>query len=548
MRIVESCVVLSALGVALACREMPQASPAILPSELAAHVRFLASDVLEGRATASRGGRITEEYIATELESYGVLPGVEGSYYQPVPIDIIDADPATMHITVSGKATRPLRYREDVAIWAGSATPSSIAKGELVFVGYGITAPEEKWDDFKGADVKGKILLVLVNDPPAPPSEPSLFGGFAETWYGRWVYKFDEAERRGAAGALVIHNAPDAGGAWTSFVGTFATSHRMLPRDPAAPPPLGVRGWIQNDVAASLLKEAGLDLEQLRRMAATREFKPVPTGIALDIGFTNSVQHEQANNVVGVIPGSDPALRSQFVSYGAHWDHMGIGPPVNGDSIYNGAVDNASGVALILAVARASAEAPVKPARSQLFVFYTAEESGLLGSGYYAEHPTVATRDIIANLNAEMIYPFGKVHDLVALGATKSSLGPSLAAFVKPLGMTVSPELHPEVGEFYRSDHFPMAKAGIPAISISLGANYVGRPTGWGKQQEDEFTAKKYHWPADEYASKWDLTGAAQAANIFLGFGQSLANGSELPTWNADAEFKAAREKAMASR
>jgi len=520
-------------------------------AEIGAHIQFLASDLLEGRAPATRGGRLAEEYIATQLKAYGVQPGVNGSYFQSVPIDVVVSDPKTISVTASGKATATFTSPNDVVVWAGSATPQSAARAEVVFVGYGAKAPEYKWDDFKGMNLKGKILLVLVNDPPAPASEPTLFGGKAMTYYGRWTYKFEEAERQGAAGMLVIHNTPDAGYPWQVVVTSNSTEHRLLERPKDAPPPLGVRGWIQHDVAAALLKQAGLDLNQLIQQADRRAFKPVSTGIVLDMSFTNTVQHLQANNVVGVVSGSDSTLRHQYVLYSAHWDHLGIGPAVQGDSIYNGAVDNASGVADILAVAHAAASAAAldhAPKRSQLFVFVTAEESGLLGSEYFGVHPTVPTRDIIAALNVDGGNVLGRVRDLSVLGDDKSSLGPSLATLIKPDGLSLSADAHPEQGHFYRSDHFSFAKVGIPAVSIGSGNDFVGKPAGWGVQQDDAYTEHDYHQPSDEYHADWDMSGAAQLSAIVYRFGQSLANASTIPTWNADAEFKALRDQVLRGR
>jgi Zn-dependent M28 family amino/carboxypeptidase len=517
-----------------------QPRPRITTAEIDGHLRFLSSDLLEGRAPATRGGRLASEYIASQLRAAGVEPGANGGWFQRVPIDVVTADPASIAATVSGRSTAALRYPDDVVIWAGSATPASAARGELVFVGYGAAAPEYGWDDFKGVDVRGKVLLVLVNDPPAPASEPALFGGPAMTYYGRWTYKFEEAERRGAAGMLIVHTAERAGYPWHTVVGSWAKEQRMLPRDPSLPAALGVRGWITDEKAAALLRDAGLDLAALRAQAATRAFRPVATGIALDVHFANKVEHLASENVVGVVRGRDAALRKQYVALTAHWDHHGIGPAVNGDSIYNGANDNASGVADLLAVARAAAAAP--PARrSLLFVFVTAEESGLLGSAYFAQTPTVPTAQIVANLNVDGGNLLGRTRDLNVLGDTKSSLGPQLAAMVRADGMRISADLHPEAGYFYRSDHFSFAKAGIPAVSIGAGTDVVGKPAGWGAQQDDDYTAHRYHQPSDDYRPDFDLTGAAQLSEIVLRFALQLANASGVPSWNRDAEFRAAR-------
>src|SRR2546423_3034456 len=410
----------------------PSTTPApITPGEIDAHLRFLSSDLLEGRAPATRGGRIAEEYIATQLQTFGLKPGAgDSSYFQRVPIDVVKADPKTIKVTASGKANANLRFTDDVVVWPGSASESSSAHGELVFVGYGAAAPEYKWDDFKGTDVRGKILLVLVNDPPATAAEPNLFGGKAMTYYGRWTYKYEEAERRGAAGMLIVHTTPAAGYGWQVIVGSNSVEHRLLPRPTNAPAPLAVRGWITDSAATALLAQAGLNMAQLRKQAESRDFRPINTGIIIDESMQNSLRHLSANNVVGVLHGIDPKVRDEYVVYSAHWDHLGIGPVVNGDSIYNGAADNASGVATVLTIAHAAAEG-VKSRRSQMFLFVTAEESGLLGSQYFGEHPTVPASKIVAALNMDIVPLNGRVRDLNGLGDNKRSLGPTLAALVR---------------------------------------------------------------------------------------------------------------------
>jgi Zn-dependent M28 family amino/carboxypeptidase len=514
----------------------------ITPREIDAHLRFLASDLLEGRAPATRGGRLAEAYIAAQLQAFGVAPGVgDSSYYQRVPIDVVKADPKTIRVIASGKANANLRFTDDVVVWPGSATESSSARGELVFVGYGATAPEYKWDDFKGTDVRGKILLVLVNDPPAPASEPNLFGGKAMTYYGRWTYKYEEAERRGAAGMLIVHTTGPAGYPWQVVVTSNSTEHRLLPRDASLPAPIGVRGWITDSAATALLAQAGLNMATLRKQAESRSFKPISTGIIIDASMKNSLAHMSANNIVGVVRGIDPKVRDEYVAYSAHWDHFGIGPVVNGDSIYNGAVDNASGVASVLTIAHAAAEG-VKPRRSQLFIFVTAEESGLLGSAYFGEHPTVPASKIVAALNMDVVPVNGKVRDLNVMGDNKSSLGPAVARLVAAEGIRLSPDAHPEAGHFYRSDHFSFAKVGIPSVSIGGGDDYVGRPAAWGLQQAEDYTAHRYHQPSDEYRSDFDLSGAAQLAEIVYRLGTTIGNAETVPTWNADAEFKALRD------
>jgi len=516
----------------------------ITATEIDGDLRFLSSDLLEGRAPATRADKLTTEYIADQLRGAGVEPGVNGSYFQPVPIDVVKADPATIKVTASGKSSMTLKSPDDVVVFAGSAVEQSSAHGELVFVGYGASAPEYKWDDFKGMDVKGKILLVLVNDPPATAAEPKLFGGKAMTYYGRWTYKYEEAERRGAAGVLIVHTTESASYPWHTVVGSWSGEQRMLPRDSSSPAPLGMRGWITDSAATALLKDAGLDMAQLRDAADSRDFKPVSTGITIDFSARNSVQHLSSANVVGVVRGHSSKLKDQYVAMSAHWDHLGIGVPVNGDSIYNGSVDNGSGVASLLAVARAAAKLPTTR-RSLIFLFVTAEESGLLGSQYYGEHPTVPASSIVADLNMDVITVSGRVRDLDVMGDNKSTLGPMLASLVRPQGIRLSPDAHPEAGHFYRSDHFSFAKVGIPSVSIGAGEDYEGKPKGFGAKIDEDYNAHRYHQPGDAYSPSFDLSGAAQISNIVLRLGRTLANSPVTPTWNPDAEFKAAREKSQ---
>lgn len=505
--------------------------------EIRAHLEFLSSDLLEGRAPATRGGALTEAYLAAQMRYLGLEPAVNGSYLQRVPIDVVTADPHSFRADATGKATASLRNVEDVVIWAGSPVARSAARAEVVFVGYGTAAPEFRWDDFKDVDVRGKILLVLVNDPPAPANEPQLFGGPAMTYYGRWTYKFEEAERRGAAGMLIVHNTERAGYGWPTVVGSWSKENRMLPRNPQLPPPLAFRGWITEDATSSLLRQAGLDLNRLKRDAESRNFRPVATGITLDVAFDNSVQHLESHNVIGRIAGTDPEASKEHILLSAHWDHLGIGPAVDGDSIYNGAMDNASGTANLLALAHALAHG-AKTKRSVLVAFVTAEESGLLGSEYLSLNPVVPTEQIVANLNIDGGNILGETRDLNVLGDTKSSLGPQIATLIQPKGMRRSPDAHPERGYFYRSDHFAFAKVGVPAVSIGAGDDFVGRPAGWGAQQNEDYTVNRYHQPGDEYRPDWDLRGAVQLTTIILELTRELANSDVWPEWAPNAEFR----------
>lgn len=538
------CAAVSTVGAQTRPRAVAVTPVPITAAEIDAHIRFLSSDLLEGRGPASRGGALTEQYLASQLRSYGVAPANNGSYFQRVPIDIVALKKESLRLsaTVRTNTPTPLRYPEDVVVWAGSSVERSAASAPVVFVGYGSSAAEFKWDDFKGVDVRGKILLVLVNDPPAPDAEPTLFGGRAMTYYGRWTYKFEEAERRGAAGMLIVHNTERAGYGWPTVVGSWAKPQRMLPRDPKLPAPLGVRGWITEAAAGTLLQRAGSDLATLRKQAESRDFRPVETGITMELAFDNTVEHLESQNVVGLIEGSDAAAKREHLLLTAHWDHLGIGPVVNGDSIYNGAEDNASGTADLLAITRQLAQGPT-PKRSVLVAFVTAEESGLLGSEFLALNPLVPTEMIVANLNVDGGNVLGESTDLTVLGDTKSSLGPSLKRLIAPRKMTISPDATPERGYFYRSDHFSFAKAGVPSASIGAGDRFVGRPPEWGQMQAGDYIAKRYHQPGDEYRADWDLRGAVQLSSIVLEFTRALANSREWPTWNADAEFKRSTRK-----
>ncbi len=545
------CVALAALSISLLATTgaaQGESFPSrITAAEIDAHLRFLSSDLLEGRAPGTRGGRLAAEYIASQLEVFGLKPGsADSSYFQRVPIDIVKSDRSTISAVASGNAIATLSSPSDLVVWAGSPSASSKARAEVVFVGYGASAPEYKWDDFKGVDVRGKILLVLVNDPPATASEPALFGGRAMTYYGRWTYKYEEAERRGAAGMLIVHTTDRAGYPWQVVVASNLGTHRILPRDPKLPAPIAVRGWIKDTVAASLLAKAGLSLDALRKQAELRTFRPVPTGIVMDISFANSVERLQTENVIGLVRGIDPRLRDEYVVYSAHWDHFGIGLPINGDSIYNGAADNASGVAEVLAIAHSAAEG-VKPRRSQMFVFVTAEESGLLGSEYFGAQPPVPASKIIAALNIDNSPMYGRFKTMEVLGENKSSLGPGIAALVKPQGISLVPEDHPEQGHFYRSDHFSLAKVGIPAVDIKAGSLFEGRTAEWGKLQREDYTAHRYHQPTDEHRADFNYAGATQLAEIVYRFGMTLANSDSVPVWSRDAEFRSAREASRAN-
>jgi Zn-dependent M28 family amino/carboxypeptidase len=518
-------------------------SSAINEATLKAHIRFLSDDLLEGRGTGARGGEIAAKYIAAQLEALGAKgAGANGSFFQPVSLVGVKADPATV-LTISGSGgSETFKFADDFVAFTGAQTENVNVDADLVFVGYGINAPEQRWNDYKGdADYHGKILVMLVNDPPATAAEPNLFGGKALTYYGRWTYKYEEAARRGAAGVILLHTDESAGYPW-SVVRTSNGSWRFdIAREAGDNTPfLQFRSWVTDDAARRLMKLAGQDLDKLRAQAATREFQPVNLGLKGKLNLKSEVKRVAAPNVVGVIEGSDPQLRSEYVVYSAHWDHLGVGAPnKNGDTIYNGALDNASGVAVVLAIAETIARMPAaeRPKRSSLFLFPTAEEQGLLGAEWYAMHPVVPLNRTAANVNLDSMNVLGPTQDFIPLGAERSTLKAVVEAVARDMGLRVSPDARPEQGSFFRSDHFPFAKAGVPSISLKEGNDYVGHSKEWGEQQFRAYNMAHYHQPSDEMRDTWDFKGMIQEAEIALAIGRRIADMPEKPRFNPGDEF-----------
>ncbi|MBX5478211.1 MAG: M28 family peptidase [Pyrinomonas methylaliphatogenes] len=525
------------------------AGPIVSEKAIRAHIKFLADDLLEGRAPGTRGGELAAKYIAAQFEAMGLQPaGVNGSYFQPVRLVGVKADPSTKLIVRGDGREASFNFGDEYVASTGAQTEAVSLKSELVFVGYGIDAPEYRWNDYKGdpADFRGKILVIMVNDPPATQAEPDLFGGRALTYYGRWTYKYEEAARRGAAGAILIHTDESAGYPW-SVVRTSNGSWRYdLAREPSdATPYLKLRAWMTNDAAKRLFQLAGLDLDELRRQAASRDFKPVKLNLQAEIDLRSELKRVEAPNVLAVLPGRDAQLRNEYVMYTAHWDHLGVGEPdARGDAIYNGAVDNATGVAAVLAIADALSRLPEseRPRRSILFLMTTAEEQGLLGAEWFARYPTVPIEKIAADINLDALNVLGVTRDFVALGANRSTLQQVVEAVARDRGLKVSSDPRPEQGSFFRSDHFPLAKVGVPAISLESGEDFVGRPAGWGQQQFNEYNTKHYHQPSDEYSDAWDLRGTVQEAEIALDIGLRVANSNEMPRYNPNDEFAKARK------
>lgn len=511
---------------------------------LRAHIKFLSDDLLEGRGTGARGGETATRYLATQLEALGLKgAGPNGSFYQPVSLVGVKADTDTK-LTISGnRGTESLKFADDYVAFTGTQTDDVNVDTDLIFVGYGIDAPQQRWNDYKGepSDYKDKILVMLVNDPPATPEEPNLFGGKTLTYFGRWTYKYEEGARRGAAGVILLHTDESAGYPWSVVRTSNGTWRFDIAREAGDTTPfLKFRSWVTDGAARRMMKLAGQDLDDLRIRAARRDFQPVKLNLKGSIHLKSEVKKVQAPNVAGVLSGRDPQLRDQYVVYSAHWDHFGIGAPdKNGDTIYNGAVDNASGCSAVLAIAAAFTKLPPaeRPRRSILFLFTTAEEQGLLGSEWYSRHPLVPLEKTAADINLDSMNVLGVTNDFIPLGAERSSLSAVVEAVARARGMRVSPDARPEQGSFYRSDHFPFAKVGVPSISLKEGDDYVGRPKGWGAEQFKAYNTAHYHQPSDEYSDSWDFRGMQQEAEIAMDIGLRVANADAMPRFNANDEF-----------
>jgi Zn-dependent M28 family amino/carboxypeptidase len=508
---------------------------AITPESIAAPTRFLAHDLLEGRGPGTRGDRLAIEFVASELQSFGLRPGAaDGSYFQDVPLVELKANvPPTVTFTgAAGRGEVKLSVPDDFVVMAGVQRPSvDIRASELVFVGYGIVAPEYQWDDYKGVDVRGKTVVVMNNDPE---SDPKLFGGTTRLWYGRWDYKYLEAARHGAAGAIVIHTTHSAGYPWQ--VVSTSNTHEKFELPAGGEPRVLAKMWATEDATRKLMALSGDDLDALRRGAEDRAFRPKPLATTLSLSFSTAVRSLTSANVLGLLPGSDPVLAKEVVVFTAHHDHLGIGAAKNGDSIYNGAIDNASGVGGLLAIARAASLSP-RPKRSLLFVAVTAEEQGLLGSEYFCQHPTFPTGRIAADLNMDGENVHGLTTDVGYLGLGKSSLDEVVRAVAAKQGRAVHGDAFPDRGSFYRSDQFSFAKVGVPSIYVSGGPGYAGKPAGWGEAQVVDYETHRYHQPSDEFDPAWDWTGAVQDAELLLQAGFAIASAPALPAWTPGDEF-----------
>jgi Zn-dependent M28 family amino/carboxypeptidase len=510
---------------------------AVDPQVLRAHLEFLADDALEGRRPGTRGGELAAKYIAAQFERLGLQPmGDSGTYYHQVPIITLTPDPA-LKVTASAPSSE-LAYRDDYVLWSMRNEPITRATGELVFVGYGIVAPEYDWDDYKDVDVKNKVVVALVNDPGLRDS--TIFRGPILTYYGRWTYKIEEAQRQGAAGILLIHTTESATYPWTTVKSSWTGPQVRIEVPPTS---LLIAGWLSQDAATRLFRQAGRDLAALMDRAATREFRSIPLGLQLEASVRSAISRSQTSNVIGRLPGHG-SLAKEAVLIGGHYDHFGIGIPVAGDSIYNGAEDNASGTAAVMAAAEAFSRSGVRPGRSIVFVAFTAEESGLLGSQALIAKPPIPLNRIAAILNMDVMNLYGRTRDVSALGLDQSSLGAAFTRAAAAEGMRVSVNRDALIrGGFFRSDHFPFARAGIPGTSIENGSNYVGQAPGYGEQKKNEYTEKRYHQPSDEVLPWFTYDGAAQQLRVIVRTAVAVAYSAAQPRWNAQSEFRLVGEE-----
>ncbi len=508
-----------------------------------AHVRFLSSDLLEGRGVATRGGLLATEYIATQFALAGLKPGGDnGTYLQKVPLVGIQTQPDARLSAGRGGKRADFRWLEDFVGVSRRQKPLEEFTAEAVFVGHGIVAPEFQWNDYAGADVRGKIVVLFTNEPPS--ADETFFAGRALTYYGRWSYKYEEALRQGALGAVIIHTDETAGYGWEVVRNSWGGEEpyvKLAPGEPA----LAFAGWVTRQAGDKLLGLAGRSVDELLKLADTRGFRPIPLGVRIEARIPSKVRELETHNVIGIVPGSDSALASEAVVFSAHWDHLGIGTPVAGDSIYNGAVDNATGCGILLELARFWAALEQKPRRSAVFVAVTAEEGGLRGSEYYAAHPAFPAGKTAVALNFDGFYPFGRTRDVIVTGAERTTLWPVVEQAARRIGFEIKPEPRPEQGFYYRSDHFSFARAGIPAFSIKMGDEFFGKPPDYGRRLFEDYNARHYHRPSDEYREDWDFSGIEQIARFGFLIGLDAANLATLPTWKPGDEFLPARQKSL---
>ena len=509
---------------------------------IAEHVRFLSNDLLEGRAPGTRGGDIAANYIAAQFALYGLKPaGDNGSFLQKVDFVGSKTLPSTSASLqpAQGEAIK-LKLTEDYVAGNQTQTDSVEIDAPIVFVGYGIEAPEYKWNDFKGVDVKGKVVLVIVNEPPS--KDPKFFNGDALTYYGRWTYKFEEAARKGAVGALIIHRTDMASYGWDVVRNSWSAEQVALGND--KDPKLAAAAWIQLEIARKLMSAAGLNLDDMMVAAGTRQFQAKELPVRFKAHIDSKVRKFESYNVLGIVPGKEGG--AQAVAYSAHYDHLGIDPSMSGDNIYNGAVDNGTGCGILLEMAHAFATSAARPPSAVLFAAVTAEEKGLLGSNYLGKHLPIPAGKIALDLNYDAILPLGMPQSVNVTGAERTSFYPTVQKTAAAFGFEIQADAEPGAGHYYRSDHFSLARAGVPAFSVNTGVKFAGHPAEWGKAQHEEYTAKRYHRPADEFSPSMDFTSDAAVAKFGFALGWQAMQAKATVNWQPGDEFEATRLHGLA--
>jgi len=508
-------------------------------SKIKAHVKFLSSDLLEGRGVGTRGGELAAEYIASQFAVAGAQPaGEAGTYFQKVPLVGVTTQPDSTLTAIAAGKTASLQWQTEFVGASHRQKTNEKFDAEVVFVGHGIVAPEEKWNDFKDVDVKGKIILLFTNEPQ--PENPAVFKGKTLTYYGRWTYKYEQALRMGALGALIVHTTPTAGYNWEVVRNSWSKEDPQVRLD-SGKQALAFAGWVTEEAGQKLFTLAGKSVDEMLKAADSRDFRPIPLGIRLQGNFNAKVRPIESKNVVAVIPGSDPRLKNEYVIFTAHWDHLGIAVAVNGDTIYNGAIDNATGCGIILETARAWASLEQKPKRSALFLSVTAEEAGLRGSEYYGQHPMVPLAKTAVDINYDALYPWGRTKDVVTLGAERTTVWPFVQEAAQRFQYEIQPDPRPEQGSYYRSDHFMLARVGVPSFSVKTGSLIYGKSPEYSAEMFGQYNTLHYHHPSDEYHEDWDFSGIEQVAKFGMLIGLNVANSEVMPTWNAGDEFLPAR-------
>ncbi|HEX8130421.1 MAG TPA: M28 family metallopeptidase [Pyrinomonadaceae bacterium] len=531
--------------------ELKPALDTINANDILAHTKVLSSDEYEGRGPGTRGEELTVKYLTEQYQRLGLKPGnPDGTYVQKVPLVGFTGAPRAS-FTAGGK-TIDLNFPTDyVAVSRRFVPESKVENSDVVFVGYGVVAPEYGWDDYKGVDVKGKTIVMLINDPAVPDAADSsklderVFKGNAMTYYGRWTYKYEIARDKGAAAAIIVHETGPAGypyevvsGSWSRENFDVQTPNKNMDR-------AAVEGWITLERAKELMTASGQDFDALKKAAVTKDFKPVTLNAKANIEIKNTIREINSSNVVAKLEGSDPTLKNEYVIYSAHWDHLGRDPKLPGDQIFNGALDNASGTGAMLEIAEAFTKMTPPPKRSILFLSVTAEEKGLLGAKHYAENPLYPAAKTLANINIDGVNQWGRTKDITMVGDDNSTLIDLLREAAAAQGRTVKPDPDAAKGFYYRSDHFEFAKVGVPALYVNEGTEYIGKDVNFSRQKRDEYEAKDYHKPSDEIKPEWDLAGAVEDAQLLTFIGYRVAQGDKFPEWKAGSEFKAKRDETM---